>query len=88
MELQCKRCQHRWNYRGTKRPVADYPLYVTCPRCRTVVKLESKPPRDETDRPNLLLPSRWPQEQTRSIPAMENGRRDTKKAGCRFYSKG
>lgn len=39
MELQCKRCQHQWNYRGKKIPTSAYPLYVTCPRCRTVVKL-------------------------------------------------
>lgn len=39
MELKCKRCRHTWNYRGKKIATGDYPLYVTCPRCRTVVKL-------------------------------------------------
>ena len=49
MELTCKRCRHKWNYRGKKIATVDYPLYVTCPRCRTVVKLPvvSKNPLDE-----------------------------------------
>ncbi len=51
MELKCKRCQHTWHYRGHKQPNRDYPLYVTCPRCRTVVKLESKTPLDESGSP-------------------------------------
>ena len=51
MQLKCKRCQHLWNYRGSKIPTGEYPLYVTCPRCRTVVKLEFKTPRDESGSP-------------------------------------
>ena len=39
MQLKCKRCERTWNYRGQKKSTRDYPLYVTCPRCRTVVKL-------------------------------------------------
>jgi hypothetical protein len=54
MELQCKRCRHTWNYRGQKQPNGEYPLYVTCPRCRTVVKLEAKIPRDQPDSSNSL----------------------------------
>ncbi len=42
MQLKCKRCQHLWNYGVRKKPTGDYPLYVTCPRCRTTVKLETK----------------------------------------------
>ena len=44
MELECKRCRHRWTYRGKKQLTPAYPLYVTCPRCRTVVKLEPAEP--------------------------------------------
>ena len=63
MELKCKRCQHRWNYRGHKRPNADYPLYVTCPRCRTVVKLKFRTPRDrkeDSKTPDLPRPATDP----------------------------
>lgn len=42
--LQCKRCQHSWAYRGLKRPTKLYSLYVSCPRCRTSVKLGPKLP--------------------------------------------
>ncbi len=48
MELKCKRCQHKWNYRGSKIATRDYPLYVTCPRCRTVARL----PRQSTIAPD------------------------------------
>jgi len=51
MQLKCQRCQHTWNYRGLKRPTRAYPLYVTCPRCRTVVKLQFQTPRDKSDKP-------------------------------------
>jgi len=51
MQLKCKRCQHLWNYRGSKIPSGDYPLYVTCPRCRTVVKLESQTLNGESGSP-------------------------------------
>ena len=54
MQLKCKRCKHTWDYRGHKQPKGDYPLYVTCPRCRTVVKLESNTPRDESGSPSPL----------------------------------
>ena len=30
MELECKRCRHRWTYRGKKQLTPAYPLYVTC----------------------------------------------------------
>jgi len=43
MELECKRCRHKWNYQGNKQPTASFPLYVSCPRCRTVVKLPVPP---------------------------------------------
>ena len=52
MELKCKRCQHVWQYRGRKVPTGDYPLYVTCPRCRTVVKLEGQTPGLKADTPS------------------------------------
>ena len=37
--LTCKRCDHRWHYRGRKRPHTRYPVYVSCPRCRTLGRL-------------------------------------------------
>jgi hypothetical protein len=41
-EVKCKRCGNKWKYRGLKLlKIIDYPLqYVTCPRCRTSVKLK------------------------------------------------
>lgn len=39
IHLACKRCGHSWCYRGLKRPETGYPLYVSCPRCRTLVRL-------------------------------------------------
>ena len=42
MELECKRCRHKWNYQGKKKPIDDYAIYVSCPRCRTVVKLTAE----------------------------------------------
>jgi hypothetical protein len=85
MELKCKRCQHAWNYRGRKQLTGDYPLYVTCPRCRTVVKLESKPPRDESGGPNPL-PSRSQQDQTPTKQTKKDRRQEAEKAAGRYYS--
>lgn len=41
--LVCKRCQHHWRYRGRKIATPAYPVYVTCPRCLSLVKLPLKP---------------------------------------------
>ncbi len=71
MQLNCKRCQHTWHYRGHKQPNRDYPLYVTCPRCRTVVKLESKTPLDESGSPEPLA-SRGQQQRSPSVQARED----------------
>ncbi len=40
--LICKRCQHHWHYRGWKIATPAYPVYVTCPRCLSLVKLPLK----------------------------------------------
>lgn len=39
MELKCKRCEKVWDYNGDTIP-KDYPQYVSCPRCRSSVKIE------------------------------------------------
>ena len=73
MQLKCKRCQHLWNYRGSKIPTGEYPLYVTCPRCRTVVKLEAKSAHAEPGSPNPL-PSCSQQDQRPTIQPGEDRR--------------
>ena len=73
MQLKCKRCQHLWNYRGSKIPTGEYPLYVTCPRCRTVVKLQAKTPRDTPSSENSLR-SGSPQDQKPTIQPREDRR--------------
>ena len=73
MQLKCKRCRHLWNYRGRKIPTGEYPLYVTCPRCRTVVKLPAKMLRD-TPSSERSLPSGSPQDQKPTIPPWEDRR--------------
>jgi hypothetical protein len=42
IELICKRCKWKWDYKGKRKPNKKYPQYVVCPRCRTTVKLEVK----------------------------------------------
>lgn len=45
MELQskCKRCEYEWTYKGAKDPEGlDYPVYASCPRCRTPLRLKKK----------------------------------------------
>lgn len=39
MKKECKRCKHKWEYTGNKKPLKEYPVYVTCPKCRTLVRL-------------------------------------------------
>ena len=63
MELTCKRCGHRWNYQGKKLPTSAFPQYVSCPRCRTVVRLEFDALGDESGSPKPL-PFRRPPIQT------------------------
>ena len=37
--IKCQRCKHEWEYKGKKKN-NKYPQYVSCPKCRTSVKLE------------------------------------------------
>ena len=40
MKAKCLRCKKEWEYTGDKKVVeGGYPQYVTCPHCRTSVKL-------------------------------------------------
>lgn len=39
MILLCKRCLYEWDYKGRKK-VAKYRVYVSCPRCHTLVRLK------------------------------------------------
>lgn len=42
MKVKCQRCEKEWEYTGEKiEVIKKYPQYVTCPRCRTSVKLVS-----------------------------------------------
>ena len=42
IKVKCHRCRTEWEYNGEKEEkVKKYPQYVTCPECRTSVKLES-----------------------------------------------
>ena len=34
--LQCQRCDHKWNYKGTN------PYICTCPHCRSTVTVNRK----------------------------------------------
>jgi len=38
-ELKCKRCGKTWNYEGEKKPGIDYPIYTSCPTCKTSVQV-------------------------------------------------
>lgn len=39
MKENCPRCKHEWNYKGKKRTTDKYFQYISCPKCRTSVKL-------------------------------------------------
>lgn len=39
MKLRCKRCERDWDYQGEVIP-KEFPQYVSCPRCKTSVKLK------------------------------------------------
>lgn len=41
MIVKCKRCGKEWVYVGKKKADSKYPEYITCPKCRTSVKLIS-----------------------------------------------
>ena len=38
--LKCKRCGKTWNYEGDKIPQTDYPVYTSCPKCKTSVQIQ------------------------------------------------
>ena len=38
-ELKCKRCGKTWIYEGDKTPQIDYPVYTSCPKCKTSVQV-------------------------------------------------
>lgn len=38
--MTCQRCHHVWNYKGKKNLNSSYSVYVSCPKCRTLVKLK------------------------------------------------
>jgi hypothetical protein len=39
MNLKCNRCKWEWEYQGDKTFNGKYPVYTSCPRCRSQVKL-------------------------------------------------
>lgn len=41
MALKCKRCKLEWIYKGKKKVNANYPIYTSCPKCKTSVKIKS-----------------------------------------------
>lgn len=40
MELNCHRCKKVWEYKGNIKPNKDYPQYVSCPRCKTSIRVQ------------------------------------------------
>ena len=36
MELKCKRCKYKWNYKGKSK------YYACCPNCKTSVKIQNE----------------------------------------------
>jgi len=36
MELECKRCEHTWDYQG------DSKYYASCPNCKTSVSIQEQ----------------------------------------------
>jgi len=43
MYIKCQRCGNEWDYQGKKVKLLEkYPQYVSCPKCRTTVKLGVK----------------------------------------------
>jgi len=40
MKLKCHRCKKEWEYTGEKKAESKYPQYVSCPKCRTSVKVK------------------------------------------------
>lgn len=40
MKSKCHKCKHEWDYKGSRKPIKDINIYVTCPKCKTNVKLE------------------------------------------------
>ena len=39
--IVCKRCGHKWNYKGKKLLRTDnYPKYIGCPNCKTSIKID------------------------------------------------
>ena len=43
IQVKCSRCKHKWEYNGIKEKLVDkYPQYVSCPKCRTSVKLKKE----------------------------------------------
>lgn len=41
IRLRCHRCKHQWVYDGKKTLKSKYPVYVTCPYCKTSVNLKT-----------------------------------------------
>lgn len=42
MDLECQKCTLVWEYKGEKKPSDDFPVYVTCPRCRSNIKMGNR----------------------------------------------
>lgn len=42
VKVDCQRCKYNWDYQGDKKLDVPYPQYATCPRCRTLVKINDK----------------------------------------------
>jgi len=35
----CKKCGKNWKYKGNKTYTTEYNQYVSCPRCRTQIRI-------------------------------------------------
>ena len=46
IKAECNRCAYIWHYDGAKvkdiKDKVEYPVYTSCPRCRTLVRLNKK----------------------------------------------
>ena len=42
IEMECPRCHYKWTYKGSRRPEEGYPVYVSCPKCKTSVQLPKR----------------------------------------------
>jgi hypothetical protein len=43
--IKCHRCKKEWEYKGKKK-IKKWPQYVSCPKCRTSVKINQNESKD------------------------------------------